>query len=68
MYVSVKPSWFVTTGRIEKHTKNQNGKIIKEFVGSFKNKEIANNIVELLNKQNDRSNNSTSKEMDRVIL
>ena len=52
MYVSVKPSWFVTTGRIEKHTKDQNGKIIKEYIGSFKNKEIADNIAELLNKKN----------------
>jgi len=59
MYVSVKPSWFVTTGRIEKHTKDQNGKIVKEFVGSFKNREIANNIADLLNRQNENQANST---------
>jgi hypothetical protein len=50
MYVSVEPKWFVSTGRIEKHTFKE-GKLVKEYIGSFKKKEDADKIVEFLNKE-----------------
>lgn len=57
MYVSIKPSWFITTGRIEKHYYNEKGKFVKEFFASTKKWEDADKIVELLNKK--EGNDST---------
>lgn len=49
MYVSIPGQWFTSTGRIEKHTTDDKGKLIKEFIGATKTKEDADRIVGLLN-------------------
>jgi hypothetical protein len=50
IYVSVKGAWYTTSGRIEKHYLDEKGKLVREYVASTKTKDLAEEIVNALNR------------------